>query len=45
MVVIGEKEMESGRVSPRHRSDLPELSESSVDEFLEKLSQHAKTRK
>jgi threonyl-tRNA synthetase len=44
-VVIGNKEVESNRVSPRGRGDLPELSESSIDELLEKLSQDAKTRK
>ncbi len=44
-VVIGGKEVESGRLSPRGRSDLPELTESSVDELLERLSQDAKARK
>ncbi len=43
-IVIGEKEVQSGRVSPRHRADLPELPESSVDELLEKLSGQAKNR-
>ncbi|MGH7157307.1 MAG: threonine--tRNA ligase [Candidatus Saccharimonadales bacterium] len=44
-VVIGGKEVESGRLSPRHRSDLPQLPESSVDELLERISQDAKARK
>jgi threonyl-tRNA synthetase len=44
-VVIGAKEIESGRVSARGRSDLPELPESSVEEFMERLSQDAKSRK
>jgi threonyl-tRNA synthetase len=44
-VVIGGKEVESGRLSPRGRHDLPELPESSVEELLQKLSQDAKARK
>jgi threonyl-tRNA synthetase len=44
-VVIGGKEVEFGRLSPRGRSDLPEIPESSVDELLERLSQNAKSRK
>jgi threonyl-tRNA synthetase len=44
-VVIGNKEVESNNLSPRGRSDLPEMPESSVDELLEKLSQNAKSRK
>ena len=44
-VVIGGKEVESKRLAPRHRNDLPELPESSVDELLERLSQDAKERK
>jgi threonyl-tRNA synthetase len=44
-VVIGAKEVESGRLTPRHRSDLPELREQSVDELIELLSQDAKSRK
>jgi threonyl-tRNA synthetase len=44
-VVIGGKEVESGKLSPRGRGDLPELPESSVDELLRKLSQDAKSRK
>ncbi len=45
-VVVGGKEVESGQVSPRVRSDLKLEKESfTVDEFLEKLSQDAKTRK
>jgi threonyl-tRNA synthetase len=44
-VVIGGKELESGRLTPRRRADLPELPESTVDELLSKLSQDAKARK
>ncbi|HZP55320.1 MAG TPA: threonine--tRNA ligase [Candidatus Saccharimonadales bacterium] len=44
-LVIGPKEVESGRLSPRHRADLPEIPESTVDEFLRQLSDQAKTRK
>jgi threonyl-tRNA synthetase len=44
-VVVGGKEVESGRLSPRGRHDLPELPESSVEELLQKLSQDAKSRK
>lgn len=43
-VVIGGKEVESGQLSPRHRSDLPEITESSVDELLKKLGENAKAR-
>lgn len=45
MVVIGNKEVESGRIAPRHRSDLPELPESSIDELLDRLAQSSKERK
>jgi threonyl-tRNA synthetase len=44
-VVIGGKELESGRLSPRHRSDLPELPESSVEELLQRLFNDSKSRK
>jgi threonyl-tRNA synthetase len=44
-VVIGGKEVESGRLGPRHRGDLPEIPELSVDELLQKLAQDAKDRK
>jgi threonyl-tRNA synthetase len=43
-VVIGGKEVESGRLSARHRNDLSELPESSVDELIQKLSTDAKAR-
>ncbi|MGA3150716.1 MAG: threonine--tRNA ligase [Candidatus Saccharimonadales bacterium] len=45
VVVIGNKELENGKVAPRHRSDLPELPESSVGELLQRLSEDAKARK
>ncbi|HEY5550012.1 MAG TPA: threonine--tRNA ligase [Candidatus Saccharimonadales bacterium] len=44
-IVIGEKEVQSGRVTPRRRADLPELGELSVDELLQKLSESAEARK
>jgi threonyl-tRNA synthetase len=44
-VVIGGKEVESGHLAPRHRSDLPELPESSIEELLSKLSQDARDRR
>jgi threonyl-tRNA synthetase len=44
-VVIGGKEVESGKLAPRSRSDLPEVPESSVDELLQTLSERAKSRK
>jgi threonyl-tRNA synthetase len=44
-VVIGGKEVESGRLTPRPRSDLPEIPESSIEELLQRLAQDAKARK
>jgi threonyl-tRNA synthetase len=44
-VVIGGKEVESGKLAPRGRSDLPELPESSVEELVQRLSDDAKARK
>lgn len=44
-VVIGGKELETGRLNPRHRSDLPEITESSIGEILAKLTQDAKHRR
>jgi threonyl-tRNA synthetase len=44
-VVIGGKEVESDRLNPRGRTDMPELPESSVEELIEKLSQDAQARK
>lgn len=44
-VVIGPKEVESDQLSPRGRSDLPEIGPTGVDEFLQRLSQDAKARK
>lgn len=44
-IVIGKKELETSKVTPRGRSDLPEIAETSVDELLERLSQDAKSRK
>jgi threonyl-tRNA synthetase len=44
-LVIGQKEVESQRVTPRVRHDLGELSEMGIEELLEKLSKDAKARK
>jgi threonyl-tRNA synthetase len=44
-VVIGGKEVENGRLSLRHRSDLPEIPESSADELIERLSEDARRRR
>ena len=43
-VVIGGKEVESGRLTPRSRADLPEIEESSSDELLKKLSGASQAR-
>jgi threonyl-tRNA synthetase len=45
-VVIGGKEVESGQITPRVRSDLPKLEKEtwSTDEFLTKVAQDTKTR-
>lgn len=47
VIVIGEKEIESGNVQPRFRSDLNDLGKDglSYQEFLEALVQYAKDRK
>jgi threonyl-tRNA synthetase len=46
-IVIGGKEVESGKVIPRVRSDLAKLDKETmaIDDFLAKLSEDAKTRK
>jgi threonyl-tRNA synthetase len=44
-VVIGGKEVESGKLAPRNRSDLPEITELTVDELLQALSERTKSRK
>jgi threonyl-tRNA synthetase len=46
-VVIGGKEVESGQVTPRVRSDLPKVDQETmaIDDFLAKLAEDAKTRK
>jgi threonyl-tRNA synthetase len=45
-VVIGGKEVESGQLTPRVRSDLPKLDQETleVDKFLSRLAEDAKTR-
>ncbi len=45
-IVIGGKEVESGNVTPRVRSDLKfEAKESSIDDFLEGVAEHARQRR
>jgi threonyl-tRNA synthetase len=46
-IVIGGKEVESGQLTPRVRSDLPKLDKETwaIEEFLAKLAEDAKTRK
>jgi threonyl-tRNA synthetase len=46
-VVVGGKEVESGQVTPRVRSDLPklELETMAIDDFLAKLAEDAEARK
>lgn len=44
-IVIGPKESESGRITPRARSDLSEIPESEIEEILHKVSEYAKQRK
>jgi threonyl-tRNA synthetase len=43
-VVIGPKEVESGKLAPRSRSDLSELPKSSLDELLERLASDSRAR-
>ena len=43
-VVIGPNELKSNKLTPRNRSDLAEISELSVTEFLKKLSESAQSR-
>jgi len=46
VVVVGHKEVESGRVTPRVRGDLPKLDQETLalEDFLAKLTQDAKQR-
>ena len=44
-LVVGGQEVQTGIVKPRSRSDLPELGDISVDDFLQQVSKDAKTRK
>jgi threonyl-tRNA synthetase len=44
-LVIGPKEVESGQVAPRVRSDLGEQSPAELDDFLNKLSHDAQSRR
>ena len=44
-VVIGGKELESGKLSPRSRQDLPEITELTVEALIDRLAQDVKDRK
>src|SRR5262249_54857832 len=44
-VVVGGKEVESGRVAARGRAGLPEIAETTVDELLAKLVEDASARR
>jgi hypothetical protein len=46
-VVIGGKEVESGQLTPRVRSDLPKLDQETmaIDDFLAKLANDTQTRR
>ncbi len=44
-IVIGNKELESKKVTPRQRADLKPVSETSIEDLLKKLSNDAKDRK
>ena len=44
VLVIGGKEVETGKVTPRGRSDLGEQTEADIDEFLQKTAEAAKAR-
>jgi threonyl-tRNA synthetase len=44
-VVIGQKEVDSHKATPRPRHDLKELPEMDIDELLQKLSKDAKARR
>ena len=43
-VVIGSKEADSGKVTPRSRSDLAEVAELSIDDLFKKLAQDVQDR-
>lgn len=44
-VVIGNQEVESSRLKPRQRSDLPKVNEAGAEELLQKLADDAKNRR
>ncbi len=43
-LVIGEKELKSGKVEPRIRADLPKVPASNIDEFLRQVADQAEKR-
>ena len=45
MLVIGEKEVQSGQVEPRTRADLPPAKPAAVDDFLSQIFKDAKARR
>lgn len=44
MIVIGPKEVESNRVSPRSRSDLPQIGELGINELIDQLASASLSR-
>ncbi len=44
MIILGDKELESGKISVRHRKD-GDLGEMNVDEFIKRVSEEIKTRR
>ncbi len=44
-VVIGSKEADSGKVTPRNRSDLPQITELLIEDLFKKLADDAQARK
>lgn len=44
MIILGDKELESGKISVRHRKD-GNLGEMNIDEFIKRVSEEIKTRR
>ncbi len=44
MIILGDKELESGKISVRHRKD-GDLGEMNIDEFIKRVSEEIKTRR
>jgi threonyl-tRNA synthetase len=45
VIVVGEKEVQSGQIEPRVRADLPPAKAASIDEFLRQVADHAQARR